>query len=97
MRNLSINIKPEFWPFLPRNKKVLEDEVNLSLAILLFTEKKVTLARAAELAGKSLEDFIEILKERNIPWGEYTDEQYKQDLETIEYLLEDGPNEEGDM
>ncbi|MDO6354761.1 MULTISPECIES: UPF0175 family protein [unclassified Caloramator] len=89
MNNLSINIKPEFLLFLPKDKKFLEDEVNLALSILLFIRNKVTLAKAAELAGRSLEEFIEILKEHEIPWGEYTEEQYEKDLETIKYLTKE--------
>ncbi|MCX7904727.1 MAG: UPF0175 family protein [Caloramator sp.] len=84
---MRINIKPELLVLLPKNKKSLEDEVNLSLAVLLFIKNKVTLAKAAELAGRSLEEFIEILKQHDIPWGEYTEKQYDQDLETIEDLM----------
>ena len=51
-----------------------------------FIEKRVTLARAAELAGKSLAEFIDILSKYNIPWMEYTEETFKEDQEVLEEL-----------
>lgn len=51
-----------------------------------FIEKKVTLARAAELAGKDLSEFIKILTRYNIPWMEYTEETFREDEETLEEL-----------
>ncbi len=87
----NISIKPEFVDLLINSKvdKSIDDKVNLSIAIFLFTEKTVSLARAAELAGKSLGDFIDILIEHNIPWAEYTEEHKSQDDATIKYILEE--------
>lgn len=55
--------------------KTIDEKVNVSIAIGLFAGKMVTLARAAELAKLSLGEFIDVLKDRGISWGEYTDEQ----------------------
>ncbi|SFE58055.1 Predicted antitoxin, contains HTH domain [Alteribacillus iranensis] len=87
-----VGINPEFLPFLKgKNVHSIDEDVNLSLAIYLFTAKKLTLARAAELCGKSLSDFIQILMDHNIHWAEYTKEHKEQDDETIEWILkEDG-------
>ena len=64
----------------------------------LFTARKLTLARAAQLCGKSLSDFIQILIAHNIHWAEYTEEHKKQDDETIEFILnEDGKHDESNM
>lgn len=64
----------------------LDDNITVSLAIAAFIEKRVTLARAAELAEKSLSEFIDILSKYKIPWMEYTDETFKEDQETLEKL-----------
>lgn len=94
-----VGINPEFLPFLQRqNVNSVDEDVNLSLAMYLFTARKLTLARAAELCGKSLSDFIQILIDHNIHWAEYTDEHKKQDDETIEFILkEDGKQDESSM
>lgn len=94
-----VGINPEFLPFLKgKNVNSVDEDVNLSLAIYLFTARKLTLARAAELCGKSLSDFIQILMDHNIHWAEYTYEHKDQDDETIEFILkEDGKQDEGNL
>jgi predicted HTH domain antitoxin len=94
-----VGINPEFLPLLKGKKgKSVDEDVNLSLAMYLFTAKKVTLARAAELSGKSLADFIQILINHNIHWADYTEEHMKQDDQTIEFILkEDGNHDESNQ
>lgn len=85
-----VGINPDFLPLLNKKKDdSIDEDVNLSLAIYLFTARKVTLARAAELSGKSIADFIQTLIDHNIHWAEYTDEHKKQDDETIDYILKE--------
>ena len=67
----------------------LEEKVNVSLAISLFAGKQVSLARAAELANKSLTSFMDILKRINIPWSEYTEEIKDSDDLAIKLILEE--------
>lgn len=94
-----VGINPEFLPFLKgKNVNSVDEDVNLSLAMYLFTARKLTLARAAELSGKSISDFIQILIDHNIHWGEYTEEHKKQDDETIKYILnEETKHDESNM
>lgn len=70
----------------------LEEKVNVSLAISLFAGKQVSLARAAELANKSLADFMDILKRINIPWCEYTDDMKNSDDLAIKLILSESEN-----
>ncbi|MCL6589773.1 MAG: UPF0175 family protein [Firmicutes bacterium] len=75
----------EFIPLLDKLEggETIIDKVKIALAVSLFTKKVVTLERAAELAGESLVDFMDILKIHGIPWGEYTEEDKAHD----EYIL----------
>lgn len=68
--------------------KTIDEKINLSIAIGLFVGKTVTLARAAELSKLSLGEFMDALKDRGIPWGEYTEEQEKMDDVAIKNLLD---------
>ena len=61
----------------------------ISLAMFLFTERAVTLARAAELAGMGLGDSISSLINHNILWSEFTDECKQQDVAAIQYILKE--------
>jgi predicted HTH domain antitoxin len=63
-----------------------EDKANIFMIIGMFTTKTVSLEKAAELAGKSIWDFIEILKKYDIPWGTYTQESQNLDDITIAKL-----------
>lgn len=65
--------------FLNKEKanQSLDERVKVLLAIGLFIENRVTLARAAALAGMSLSDFIVKLSDHNIPWMAYTEEDKK--------------------
>jgi predicted HTH domain antitoxin len=94
-QNIQVNIPGEFAPFVFQLKdgKTFDEKVKLQLAIGLFLSKAVTLSKAAELAGESLWEFIDLLKAQGIDWGEYGDEQERQDDLTISKLLtkmEDG-------
>lgn len=91
MEEAKLNIKPEFLTLLACSKydKSIDEKVNLSLAMFLFTERAITLARAAELAGISIGNFVSVLISHNISWAEYTDEHKEQDDATIQYILEE--------
>lgn len=50
-----------------------EEELKLLLAIKLFEEKKVSLGKAAEIAGHSVRSFVEILLKKGFAPVEYLD------------------------
>lgn len=84
---VQVNLKDDFKEvFKSGSNGNLNDNISTSLAIAAFIEKRVTLARAAELAEKSLSEFINMLIKYNIPWMEYTDETFKEDQEALEEL-----------
>ena len=67
----------------------LEEKVNVSLAISLFAGKQASLAKAAELANKTLTDFMDILKKTNISWCEYTEDMKTSDDIVIKLILQE--------
>ena len=78
---MNVHLPKEIISILEKsgNGKSLEDKVCLSLVIGMFVEKTVTLERASELAGRSLANFIDILRAKRIPWMEYTNEHVADD------------------
>ncbi|SDG56787.1 UPF0175 family protein [Desulfosporosinus hippei] len=64
--------------------KTLEDKLKLNLSIGLFVSKDISLGKAAQLAGKSLSEFINILNHLNIPAIDYTEEMYEDDIKFIQ-------------
>ncbi len=60
--------------------KTTDERVKISIAIGLYTGNLISLARAAEISGMSLGDFIDILRQRNISWVQYGEEELQHDV-----------------
>ncbi|MGH4118134.1 UPF0175 family protein [Clostridium sp.] len=83
-----VTLPEELIPFLDKiSGDSIDQKVRLAFAINLFTSKTVTLERAAELSVLSLIDFMNVLEQQGIPWGEYTYEHKKQDDLVIKKML----------
>ncbi|QKY68811.1 UPF0175 family protein [Lentibacillus sp. CBA3610] len=92
--NRSVDLPKEFLPIINTMEGTdTDNKIKETLAIGLFVEKQVTLARAAELAGKPMTDFIELLRSKKIPWMEYTDEHLEDDRQVIQELSRDYDDE----
>lgn len=90
---MNVHLPDEIISILEKsgNGKNLNDKVRLSLAIGMFVEKTVTLERASELAGRSLSNFIDILRAKGIPWMEYTNDHVVDDEQAMQKYV-DGSN-----
>lgn len=60
-----------------------EAEFLLEIGILLFQQQRVSLGKAAQVAGLNRWQFMDELKQRNIPAFTYTEEMLEQDLKTL--------------
>ncbi len=68
---------------VPFNSQLLNLGVNKSLALHLFEKKIVTLSQAAKIAGLSIDEFLDILKETEIDVVDYPENEVDTDLENI--------------
>ncbi|MBU3143492.1 UPF0175 family protein [Clostridium sp. CF012] len=85
-----VTLPEELIPFLDKiSGESIDQKVRLALALNLFINKTVTLEKAAELSGLLLLDFMDVLQEQGVPWGEYTDEHKKQDDLVIKKMLKE--------
>ena len=84
MQNISLSIPDDIVyevNSLPKKRGgTIKAKLQLSLAIGMFVSQEISLARAAQLAEKSLSDFIDILKDFDIPAITYTDDMHEDDL-----------------
>jgi len=64
----------------PRYGHTVGDKLRMVLAIGLFASREVSLAKAAELAGQSLVEFMATLKCLGIPAIVYSDEMLVDDI-----------------
>ncbi|MBO0589493.1 UPF0175 family protein [Sporosarcina sp. E16_8] len=89
-----VNLPTDFLPLINSLDGIsIDGKVKVSLAIGLFVEKQVTLAKAAELSGKTVGEFIDLLRLKKISWMEYTEEHLDDDERAIRELLRDSSNE----
>ena len=83
MQNISLSI-PDDIVFevksSPKRGENINDRWQLSLAIGMFVSQEISLAKAAQLAGKDLVEFMNVLKELNIPSFHYTEDMLTDDL-----------------
>lgn len=90
-----VNLPTDFFPLIDSLEGAnIDHKVKVSLAIGLFIEKQVTLAKAAELSGKTLGEFIDLLRSKQISWIDYTGEHLKDDEQAIQQLFGDRSDEE---
>ena len=66
----------------------VEEELRLLVALELYREGRVSLGKAAELAGLSLREFLYELRSRRVPLN-YDLEELEKDMETVRILVED--------
>ncbi len=87
-KSVDIKISEDLVPYLYTLKdgKTVSDKLTLSAVVGLFASNVVTLEKAAELTGKSVWDFIDILKKCGIPWGDCTEEDLQMDDLALEKL-----------
>ncbi|OGW13821.1 MAG: hypothetical protein A2035_07945 [Nitrospirae bacterium GWA2_42_11] len=79
------------WPIPETVDKELEKEIvsltKEEVVLKLFKDGKISLGYGAKLLGVSLADFMEVLKERSIPFTHYTKEDWKQDKKAADELM----------
>ena len=68
MDSVKVTLQDNILPYLQviNDGDDLADKANFSIVIGLFAAKMITLEKAAELAGKSIWNFIDTLKETSI-------------------------------
>ncbi|MDI9577429.1 MAG: UPF0175 family protein [Thermoproteota archaeon] len=62
---------------------VSENEVKLLLAIMLYKEKKISISKAAKLAGLTLSDFMYELGKHKMSFTNITEEELEEELRRI--------------
>ena len=60
-----------------------EERLKIPLAVGLFAEGTISLAKAARLAGMTRYEFAALLKTQGLSAYEYTQEEYREDLDFL--------------
>jgi len=91
--NINIPVSEEVLFVLKKDEKSLQEEARKILALQYFKERKLSLGKAAELAGMSKDDFTIFLGNNKIDIYQYTEKELEKEFETIDRLVEGVKNE----
>lgn len=74
------------YPETTKNSDVVDEfnKTRVDAAATLFKRKKVSLERAATIAGKAMEDFLDILKQKNISAFEHSGSNFNEEFGYLE-------------
>lgn len=88
MKNISIpvNISPEIMLSLNENEQELKNYFQVSIAIVLFQEGKLTIGKAIQLSGLSRYEFEKKLNDKNIPISNPSTNRVFSDMEKLSNL-----------
>ena len=89
-KSIRLRVPLDIWTTLQarRSEGELADALLLPLAVGLFVEGTISLAKAAHLAGMTRYEFALYLKKRGIPAYEYGAPEYEEDRAFIASLQE---------
>jgi len=86
MEEISVKVPKDLVRILKVRDEDVPKLVRLYLAIELYREGKVSLGKAAEIAGVSKWEMMEILASKNIPI-QYSVDDLEKDIKTLEEIL----------
>lgn len=78
--SLKLEVPSELLALLRKSRQEMEREAQVWFALELFRQRKVSAGKAAELAGVSLEEFMDISRQHGIEWASYTDEELEAEI-----------------
>ena len=67
LQTINIELPADILLTLNESEKELKQRIKISLAIQLYTQQKVTIGKAAQIAALSRFDFETLLSEQQIP------------------------------
>ncbi len=84
--SLNISVKPDILLTFNKKEKEFGHELKLWAAVSMYMFDKISLSRAATLAGLHRYDFEKLLTKLNIPISKLTSEDAEKELELIKNI-----------
>ncbi|HEX9926452.1 MAG TPA: UPF0175 family protein [Anaerolineae bacterium] len=70
----------DLLPLLRLSQQQMERQVQLWVALELFRTRKISAGKAAQVAGMSLYEFMDLTRRHDIVWIDYTDDELEAEL-----------------
>jgi len=82
-QTITINFPGDILLSLNETEKGLEQQIKFSLAIRLYSQQKLTIGKAAQIAGLSRLQFESVLAENGIPISNLTIDDVMDDIQKL--------------
>ncbi len=82
-QNITIDLPKDILLTLNENESELRKQIKISLAIRLYRMQKITIGKAAQIAGLSRYDFEIVLSENEVPISTLTIEDIINDSQKL--------------
>ncbi len=79
--SLKLEVPSELLALLRKSRREMEREAQIWFALELFRQRRVSAGKAAELAGLSLSEFMDVSRQHGIEWASYTDEELEAEIQ----------------
>jgi predicted HTH domain antitoxin len=88
MKTLSLQVilPADLLSLLRLSRWEMEREVQHWVALELFRRRKISAGKAAQVADTSLDEFMDLTRQHNIVWIDYTDDELDAELNEAEDL-----------
>jgi len=84
--SLKLEFPTELLALLRKSRREMERDAQIWIALELFRQRKVSAGKAAELAGLSLSEFMDISRQHGVEWTSYTDEELEAEIQDARHL-----------
>ena len=78
--SLQVNLPSDLLSLLRLSQRQMEQEVQQWAALELFRSRKISAGKAAQVAGLSLAEFMELTRQHDIAWVDYTENELETEL-----------------
>lgn len=83
---IPVNVTPDILIALNENEQELKNHFQVSIAIMLFQEGKLTFGKATQLSGLTRYEFEKALAKNNVPVSNPSVQQIMSDLNKLNNL-----------
>ncbi|MBX3164115.1 MAG: UPF0175 family protein [Bacteroidetes bacterium] len=83
---IPVNVTPDILIALNENEQELKNHFQVSIAIMLFQEGKLTFGKAVQLSGLTRYEFEKALAKNNVPVSNPSVQQIMSDLNKLNNL-----------
>ena len=86
MLSIQVNLPSDLLSLLRLSQQDLQHEIQHWVALELFRTRKISAGKAAQIADLSLYEFMDLTRQHDVAWTDYTDDELESELREAEAL-----------